>query len=279
LSDRALAVSLAISLALLIAANARFKHQPTADELKSHTDGIQQARDWHNRLAPDFALTMLDGSVFRLHEQVGTEVIVLNFFATWCGPCRAEMPELQRYQHANRDNGMLLIGVDAEEKASLVKSFAEKLELTFPIGIDDSGALLKKYDVTSFPTTIVVGADGRVKLRESGAILNADVALGRVIAVEAASIREQKGITPQAFLTALAAEPPRNRSAAPPANSRAARIAAAMPCPCGCADKVAACGCQTAKGIKARLDETGYEDKTDAQVMEELNKQFCMKGM
>jgi hypothetical protein len=59
----------------------------------------------------------------------------------------------------------------------------------------------------------------------------------------------------------------------------AGRIAEAMPCPCGCSDKVYACGCRTAKSVKERLALGGYDSKTDAEVMQELNKEFCMKGM
>ncbi len=62
-----------------------------------------------------------------------------------------------------------------------------------------------------------------------------------------------------------------------PLGERARTIAEAMPCPCGCTKKVAGCGCQTAKGIEARLAQGGWVDKTDAQVKEELNRDFCMK--
>ena len=267
---------------LLLIVNVQFKPQPSAEELKRHAQAFSQPRDWKGRVAPDFELTLLDGTAFKLQDAVGQQVIVLNFFATWCQPCRAEMPELQRYQQANREKGIIVIGIDAEERSSLVNAFADELRLTFPIGIDESGDLFELYDVTSFPTTVVIGVDGRVKLRETSAIMNAEVSLDPVLAPEVEDLRLGRGIAKDAYLAALAAQSKMNESMAEAAavpNERAARIAAAMPCPCGCSDKVAACTCQTAKGIKARLAKGGYEHRSDAEVMEELNKEFCMKGM
>ena len=284
MTDRTVTICLAASAAMLIGVNAWVKRHPTAEDLRKYAEAYEQPREWRGRVAPDFELTMLDGSVFRLQDAVGQKVVVLNFFATWCGPCRAEMPELQRWAQANAANNVVLVGIDAHEKASLVKDFTNELRLTFPIGIDDSGDILERYEVKSFPTTIVIGADGRVKLRESGAIMNANVSLDPVATPEIAALRERRGISKEAFLSAWRAQAAddqrsnREMQVAAP-DPRAARIAGAMPCPCGCSDRVAKCGCQTAKGIKARLAEGGYGGKTDAEVMEELNKEFCMKGM
>ena len=267
---------------LLLAVNVWLKPQPSADDLKEHAEAFSQPRDWKGRVAPNFELTLLDGSVFRLEETVGEKVVVLNFFATWCKPCREEMPELQRYQQANHDKGVVVIGIDSEERHSLVKAFVDELRLNFPVGIDETGDLFELYDVSSFPTTIVIGVDGRVKLRETSAIMNADVSLDPVVGPEAEALRAGRGIGKDAYLAALAAQQKAGKSGDSPTdvpNERASRIAAAMPCPCGCSDKVAACTCQTAKGIKARLAQGGYEHRSDAEVMEELNKEFCMKGM
>lgn len=282
MSDRALKRCLAATAILVLVTNLWFKPQPSADEIKLNAQTFSQPREWKGRVAPDFELTLLDGTAFKLQEAVGRQVVVLNFFATWCKPCREEMPELQRYQQANREKGVIVIGIDAEERSTMVKAFADELRLTFPIGIDESGDLLALYDVSSFPTTIVIGVDGRVKLRETSAIMNAEVSLDPVLGPEVEALRLGRGIDKAAYLAALAAQPkidnaPDDKS--PVLNERSARIAAAMPCPCGCSDKVAACTCQTSKGIKARLAQGGYEHQSDAEVMEELNKEFCMKGM
>jgi thiol-disulfide isomerase/thioredoxin len=228
---------------------------------------------WHGRLAPDVELPTLDGGRYRLSDDVGKRVVILNFFATWCGPCRAEMPELERYQRQAGDT-VRLVGVDAQEARDLVAAFIDEMKTTFPVVIDD-GVVQRRYGVDSFPTTVVIGADGRIKLYEVGMIANTDVALRGLVDRERSLIASGRGISGAGYRAGL----PAAGTAAGPA-TRAERIAAAMPCPCGCADQtVANCGCRTAKGIKARLATGGLEGRSDAAVMEALNREFCMKGM
>jgi len=193
-----------------------------------------------------------------------------------------EMPELQRFQRAHASEDVVLIGIDVQEKDEVVKEYARTLNLTFSIGVDGPGAIGRQYDVDGFPTTVVIGADGRVKQYETGAIANADVALAPIVASEIAELRAGRGTTAAAYRAALAAEPAPSKNQNEedaPLQGRAKRIADAMPCPCGCSDKVSACGCSTSKGIKARLAKGGYDDRTDVEVMQELNKEFCMKPM
>lgn len=282
MSDRSLKIAFLLTWIALLAAQVTFKAWPSAEEIRRQAATYSEPKDWRERVAPDFELRLRDGATFRLSDTVGRQAVVLNFFATWCAPCRREMPELQRYHGLHSAKGMLLLGIDAEEKPATVDSFLKKLGLTFPVGIDESGDILRAYDVTSFPTTIVIGADGRVKLREVGAIMNADVALGAVVQPELDAIAAGRGTTKDVYLAALRAELPaeaESRDGQGTLDARAQQIAAAMPCPCGCSDKVAACSCRTAKGIKARLAKGGFENRTDAEVMQELNREFCMKGM
>ena len=279
MSNRGVTLAIAAAGVLMIGLQIWAKPRPSADEINGWARGMTDRAAWRGRLAPDFELTLLDGSTFRLGDRIGRHVIILNFFATWCGPCRAEMPELERYQKAHKDDGVILIGIDAEEKHTIVEQFINELNLTFPVGIDGSGDLLKLYGVNGFPTTIVIGADGRVKLYETGAISNADVAFGAIVTPELAVIREGRGITAEAYRASLEAEPPPDAGANTPLTGRARKIAEAMPCPCGCDDKVSACGCSTSKAIKARLAQGGFDAKTEVEVMEELNREFCMKSM
>ena len=280
MSNRGLKIAIALAGACVLAAQIWAKARPSPNEINQWAHNIAGGAMWKDRVAPDFELTLLDGSRFRLGDRVGRQVIVLNFFATWCGPCRAEMPELERYQKAYKDEGLILIGIDAEEKHTVVESFIREVGTTFPVGIDASGDLMKLYGVTAFPTTVVVGADGRVKLYETGAISNADVALDGIVLPELAAVRDGRGITPDGYRAALASTPaPADGGTTKTLEGRALTIAEAMPCPCGCDDKVAACTCSTSKAIKARLAQGGYDAKTDAEVMQELNREFCMKPM
>jgi peroxiredoxin len=281
MSLRALKLAVVLTGLLVIVLQVRAKSVPTRDEVNSRARSFAGGEDWRGRVAPDFELTTLDGTTFRMSEVVGKKVIILNFFATWCGPCRAEMPELAAFQRTRASEAVVLLGVDVREKDEVVKEFARSLSLTFPIGVDGAGDIGEQYDVQAFPTTVVIGADGRVKQYETGAIANADVALGSVVDAQVADLRAGRGITMAAYKEALAADATRgdrhNEDA--PLTGRAKRIADAMPCPCGCSDKVTGCGCSTSKGIKVRLAKGGYDDKTDVEVMQELNKEFCMKSM
>jgi peroxiredoxin len=246
---------------------------------------------WHGRLADDFELPLRDGSRFHLADHVVREVVILNFFATWCGPCRAEMPELQRYveQMAKESKPLRLLGIDAQESAGQVDQFVRELGLSFPVGIDEEGDVMRAYGVTGFPLTVVIGADGRIKLYQTGAIFNADVAFANVVAPEFAAIAVGRGTSAQAYLQAVEQQPPRPpASDANPADDatdsaaltgRGRSIAEAMPCPCGCTDRVVRCACQTAKGIQARLRQPLDPALSDGEVMQRLNKEFCMKGM
>ena len=110
--------------------------------------------------APDFELASLEDEQFVLSENLG-KPIVLNFWATWCSPCRFEMPLFERY--SKRYNGKLLIvGVNLQQQASEVHTFANELGLSFPIVLDSEGAVNKLYRVQGLPTTYFINSDGLI---------------------------------------------------------------------------------------------------------------------
>jgi thiol-disulfide isomerase/thioredoxin len=286
MTNRTLAIGLAALGTCMLALQIWAKPRPSPEEINYQARGFAAPVDWKDRLAPDFELTMLDGSRVRLADRIGTHVVILNFFATWCGPCRAEMPELQRYYDAHKNDGVLLLAIDAEEKHTAVEAFARELDLRFPVGIDGDGSLQQLFTVDSYPTTVVIGTDGRVKVYETGAIANADVAFADAVTAELARAREGKGISAEDYWTALdhqpppaAARPDEGVTDATALDGRARTIADAMPCPCGCDDKVGACTCSVSKAIKTRLAKGDFGTKTDVEVMQALNKEFCMKPM
>jgi peroxiredoxin len=110
-------------------------------------------------IAPDFRLTALDGKELSLHAQRG-KAVVINFWATWCGPCRSEMPALQKTAEEYAEQGMLLWGVDVGEPPDVVQSFVNELGLTFPILLDRDSKVSRQYRVFGLPTTIFVKRDG-----------------------------------------------------------------------------------------------------------------------
>jgi thiol-disulfide isomerase/thioredoxin len=282
MSDRAGYVLVGLLFGAIVAVHAAIKPGINPEDVEHMSESFAKPSVWHGRVAQDFDVELRNGSRFRLADHVGREVVVINFFATWCGPCRAEMPELQRYAERLAADGkpFVLIGMDVQETPEQVDRFVRGLGLTFPVAIDGSGDIVSRYGVTAFPTTIVVGADGRIKLYQAGAIDNANVAFDAVVEPEFAAIAAGRGTSRDAYLAELDEQaPPAADGREDALQGRALSIAQAMPCPCGCDDRVIACSCQTAKGIKARLREGVDAGRTDREVMEKLNEEFCMKGM
>lgn len=126
----------------------------------------------NNEAAPDFALVDLDGNEVRLSDYRG-QTVVLNFWATWCRVCRAEMPHVERFYQDYLDKGVAVLSVNAtsqERDAERVKRYAEDEDLSFPIVLDEDGAVLSQYKVNAYPTTFVVGPEGDIRGRYLGAI-------------------------------------------------------------------------------------------------------------
>lgn len=112
--------------------------------------------------APDFTLKNRQGKNLNLTEQRGS-IILLNFWASWCGPCRKEMPVLQTLQDKYQDLGVSVWGVNVEQENQAGKDFLKDLELSFSIFYDQSNTLSAKYDVQAMPTTVIIDRDGIVR--------------------------------------------------------------------------------------------------------------------
>ena len=133
----------------------KLKPSPTNNEVRDQARNMIGYTEWRGQIAPDFELKTNDGTTFRLSENIGKRIIVLNFFATWCGPCRAEMPELNRYFNDHKSDSFLILGIDSEEQPDRVQDFVQELKLDFPTGID-TGPIQRRYGVNSFPTTVLI---------------------------------------------------------------------------------------------------------------------------
>ncbi|MCE7947939.1 MAG: TlpA family protein disulfide reductase [Chloroflexi bacterium CFX4] len=116
-------------------------------------------------LAPEFSLTALDGTPLRLSDLRG-KVVILNFWATWCEPCRQEMPLLEDFARKHADQ-VVVIGMNVRESESVVRAFVEALGVTFPIG-SAAEPTLHGYQVISLPLTFVIAPNGALVERLYG---------------------------------------------------------------------------------------------------------------
>jgi peroxiredoxin len=112
--------------------------------------------------APDFTLRTTDGQNLRLNEQRG-RVVLVNFWATWCGPCKQEMPHLNRLYEKYRASGFVLLGVNVDEDPRQALGLAQRMGLKFPVLLDGDKKVSKLYDLGSMPSTVVIDRDGRVR--------------------------------------------------------------------------------------------------------------------
>jgi peroxiredoxin len=109
---------------------------------------------------PDFRLPTLDGGSMTLSDLKG-KVVLINFWATWCGPCREEMPSLERlYRHFKYEK-FTLLGVDIMEHPETVKRFVREYNLSFPILLDKAGDVSAKYAANAIPTTYIIDKEGK----------------------------------------------------------------------------------------------------------------------
>ncbi|MFD2045247.1 peroxiredoxin family protein [Ornithinibacillus salinisoli] len=112
-------------------------------------------------IAPDFEITTLTGETVKLSDYRG-ERVMLNFWASWCGPCRTEMPAMQKF-YEEKDVTILAVNVtDSELSTNNVTEFIEELELSFPILMDEEGKVSDLYRIKPIPTTYFINSDGLV---------------------------------------------------------------------------------------------------------------------
>jgi peroxiredoxin len=153
-----------VLIALFTVAIVQAMDKPTEEKL---TDSTKSTGISIGVKAPDFELKQLDGKSVKLSDLKGKKVI-LNFWATWCPPCEAEMPAMQKYyDESPKDVVILAINIDPQLD---VQGFIDKKGITFPIPLDAEDEVNSLYQVISIPTTYFIDSDGIIKYKHIGAM-------------------------------------------------------------------------------------------------------------
>jgi peroxiredoxin len=112
--------------------------------------------------APDFELVDLEGNKHRLSDYKGQGVF-LNFWGTWCAPCKKEMPHMEKMHKAFEDKGVHILAVNIKESNLKVETFRDQYGLTFPIAIDKDESVKEAYNIVPLPTTFLINKDGVIE--------------------------------------------------------------------------------------------------------------------
>ena len=131
---------------------------------------------------PEYTAMNLDGTKFDLARR-RDKVVLLNLWATWCGPCRYEIPELQRMHDEYARRGFEVVGVSVDESGieSVRQFIAEQNKMTYPVVLDPQGTLANVLQTSVLPTSVLIGRDGRILWKKVGAILEGDQELKSAI--------------------------------------------------------------------------------------------------
>uniref|UniRef100_A0A7C5Z7D7 TlpA family protein disulfide reductase n=1 Tax=Caldicellulosiruptor owensensis TaxID=55205 RepID=A0A7C5Z7D7_9FIRM len=121
---------------------------------KAATDGIF-----------NFKLVSVDGKEYSLSDFRGKKVL-LNFFATWCPPCRAEIPDFERFYKENRD--VILIGINIQEDKATVEEFLNSMGVTYPVLLDRDGKVSAQFGIEGIPTTFLIDENGKIVAKNVG---------------------------------------------------------------------------------------------------------------
>jgi cytochrome c biogenesis protein CcmG/thiol:disulfide interchange protein DsbE len=132
-------------------------------------------------MMPEYSAMNLDGTRFELASR-RDRIVLLNVWATWCGPCRYEIPELQRIHDAYGKRGFEVVGVSVDEgEAESVRQFVAENKMTYPVVLDPQGKLANVLETSVLPTSVLIGRDGRILWKKVGAILEGDEELKNAI--------------------------------------------------------------------------------------------------
>lgn len=155
-----------VGIGLLVIA---FMLIPSDKSAPSSTEGLSSVPAEVNYPAPELSLENLDGGTESLVDY-RDKVTLVNNWATWCPPCKAELPTLVAYYEDHADEGFIIIGIEAGEPASEVKTFADQFQISYPVWLDPKGLSGRAFNNQSLPNSYVIDRAGTIRLAWTGQI-------------------------------------------------------------------------------------------------------------
>jgi peroxiredoxin len=141
--------------------------QQSATSASQQADPLVQASK--GMTAPDFALFSPEGQEINLSDYEG-QVILINWWATWCPPCKAEMPAINAFYESYQADGFVVLAVNSQEGASTVKDFIQDNGFTFPVLLDSQGQVMDRFHVRALPTSFIIDRHGVIQHIQTGEI-------------------------------------------------------------------------------------------------------------
>ncbi len=154
-----------LMVAVLFGACETSKEQPSNNNTQtvSQTTGRQDTTDQEFKDAPDFTLETMEGDPYTLSDHRG-KVVVLNFWATWCAPCRKEIPDFMELHEEMKDDGVTFAGISLDEEGwDEVRPYANDMEINYPIMVDNGSVAQDYGPIRSIPTTFIINKKGQVE--------------------------------------------------------------------------------------------------------------------
>lgn len=166
-----LKIILAVTIAMLLGScTGMDKNVQNSPEVSAISSSAGDTNDRQLQDAPDFILDDMNGEPFTLSEHEG-KVVVLNIWATWCPPCRKEIPDFIEIQDEMRDDGVLFVGVSLDKEGwEVVRPFAKEYNINYPLVVDN-GTVNNKYGpFRGIPTTFIINKEGKVEYIAPGMV-------------------------------------------------------------------------------------------------------------
>lgn len=155
--------------------NSSNKESSKSDTSKNSKNSGNSSKNNANKvLAPDFTLSDLEGNTVTLSELRGKKVF-LNFWASWCGPCKAEMPDIEKLYQETKDSDLVILAVNVSENKSTAESYLKNNNLNFTVLMDTKDEASNTYLIRSFPSSFFIDKEGYIVSREVGTLTYAEM--------------------------------------------------------------------------------------------------------